>query len=768
MLRRRKNVFLTLWLSYVLILLIPVSISILLYTNIENTMVDNANRSNLAMLEQAQQIVDSQMQDIDRMIVQIYTHPKLQTLWNLDNGEQYLEYSEAVTALKNIRVGSGLVENFYIRLDKTGIILTPNMKTDTATFFTQIAPYRDMSVDQVKQTFLSGYHFKTFWPSVAIMDSAVPKNVITCAVSLPLGEYDNVRATLLIQIGEQQIINLLKKIEWAGSGSIYILDDSGKVIMSTSERNPLPIDLLSQMNDPNQFQNFHNDGKDFMLSYTRGESGWKYVSVVPKEIILMRVNGLKLWALTLLAVVLLAGTGFALWMAYRSYSPIRDMVLTLMNGKSGKLLHRNEYEFIQSSIKEKIAEGEQLRQKLEDHIPVLRAHVLTRLLRGQAKPGNLSNNSFGYMDLRLPYDYLCILLLEVDDSTGFIRGDNEEEWALVRFVIINLSSEFIGDKGYVVETDVNRLAIVLSVPDPSEITKKERADMIDQLKQVIETRFRMKITIATSSIHKGLAEIRRGYQEALSALDYRIIHGINSSIYYDDLVHMESAFYHYPMETELQLMDYLKSGKYSSAVELLDELYEYNVISRGMTPEMGKCLFFDLLSTALKVIGALKIDERLAFEGTDPVKLIANSPSVEEMLRKMKDLCRFICDNVLEARNRQSKQLIGQIRTYIQEHFHDHGLSLTALADHFQLAPQYVSTFFKKQAGINLTDYIIEIRIQEAKRYLADPSLTVQQIADKIGYATDIGFIRVFKKHEGITPGKYRELILHASQVSSR
>jgi AraC-like DNA-binding protein len=35
----------------------------------------------------------------------------------------------------------------------------------------------------------------------------------------------------------------------------------------------------------------------------------------------------------------------------------------------------------------------------------------------------------------------------------------------------------------------------------------------------------------------------------------------------------------------------------------------------------------------------------------------------------------------------------------------------------------------------------------------------MMQIAQEIGYANDIGFIRVFKKLEGITPGKYREMI---------
>ncbi|WP_213525402.1 helix-turn-helix domain-containing protein [Paenibacillus sp. J31TS4] len=758
MLRRRNNVFLTLWLSYLLILLIPVSISVLLYSNAESAMVNNANRSNLAMLEQVRQIMDHQLKEVDRLAVQISSHPKLQTLWNIDDGDRYLLYSEAVKELKSMRNPSGLIENFFVRLDQSDLLLTPDMKTDTNTFFTYIAPYRGMTPEQVKQHFFTGYHFKTFWPSTAILDTVTPKKVITCAVSLPLGEQSNVRATLIIQIGEQQILHLLETIDWAGSGAMYIVDDAKQVIMSTASR-PLPADWIDSLTQNEHYETYQENGQDVMLSYTTGESGWKYVSVVPKDVLLKRVNELKGWALTLLIAALLGGTGAAFWMAYRSYSPIRDIVLTLRSGRGAANPTVNAYDFIRSSIEETLAEGKELRRELENHTPVLQAHYLTRLLKGQTEPGGLNGGPSGAIGIRFPHDHICVLLLEVDDYSGFVREDSEEEWALVRFILMNLSSEWIGDDGYVVETDINRLAILLSVPDPSEETKRLRAGRIDELKQLMEKRFHMKVTIAASSIRQGLPEVARCYGEALSALDYRIIHGINSSIYYDELKEIEGAYYHYPMETELQLMGYLKAGKYDSAAELLDSLYEENVVSRGLTPEMGKCLFFDLLSTILKVMNALKIDDSQAAARHELVKQIMNGPSAEDILRRMKELCRLLCSTVVSARDVQSKQLNEDIRLYIRDHIGDNGLGLTAIAEHFQLAPQYVSSFFKKQNGVNLTDYIVEQRVEEAKRYLADPSLTLLQVARNVGYATDIGFIRVFKKMVGMTPGKYREMV---------
>lgn len=759
MIRRRKSVFLTLLLSYILILIIPVTVSAILYTNMENTMVQNASRSNLAMLEQVRQIMDNHLQEIDQMAVQIATHPKLQTLWTIEESEKYIQYEEAVRSLRNIRNGTGFINDFYIHLRKGDIILTPSIKTDAQTFYTNLYPYADKSLEQVREQLLSGYHFKTFWPVTGIKDISTTKNVIQCAVSLPLGDKENVWGTLIMNIEDQQFFNLLKQIEWVNSGSMYIIDDKGQVLLSSSGRFDLPTGLSEEIATGSAYQSYKAEGIRNILSHTTGQSGWKYVSLVPEKVVLERVNEIKAWALSLLGLAVVAGAIVAYWMAYRSYSPIRDMMFAIMNGKhADKPALVNEYEFIKTSIAETLAEGKEMKEKLEGHIPVVRTYFLSRLLKGQADTASLEEQSLQFMGVRFPHDHVCVLLIEVDESSEFLVDGSEREWALTRFILFNLSSELIGDRGYVTETDRNRLALMLSLPDASEQSAQERDDLIVQLKRVIEERFRMRIAVGISSIREGLSETGRCFEEALDALDYRIIHGVSSLIHFERIQDKGGTFYHYPMETEAQLMNYIKSGDYNSTAALLDELYEQNIVSRGMTPEMGKCLFFDLLSTMLKVLNSLKIDEQQLFGSSDPVKAIANSSSAESMLRKIKELCQIVCDSVREARTDQGERLSVQLKQYIDDHYADHGLSLTSIADHFGMTPQYVSGFFKKQNGENLTDYMLAVRIREAKKMLENPSLTVLQIAQQVGYATDIGFIRVFKKHEGITPGKYREI----------
>ena len=49
------------------------------------------------------------------------------------------------------------------------------------------------------------------------------------------------------------------------------------------------------------------------------------------------------------------------------------------------------------------------------------------------------------------------------------------------------------------------------------------------------------------------------------------------------------------------------------------------------------------------------------------------------------------------------------------------------------------------------------MRMEVASRSLRDPELTIQQIAEKLGFADQSSFGKFFKKHAGISPLKYRQ-----------
>ena len=99
---------------------------------------------------------------------------------------------------------------------------------------------------------------------------------------------------------------------------------------------------------------------------------------------------------------------------------------------------------------------------------------------------------------------------------------------------------------------------------------------------------------------------------------------------------------------------------------------------------------------------------------------------------------------------------IDNVVSDIREHYME-DISLTSLAAKYNISMARLSEMIKEHLQLNFSDYIASLRIQRAKELLRDESLSIQEIAEIVGYNDYFYFTKVFKKVEGISPSKYRK-----------
>lgn len=99
---------------------------------------------------------------------------------------------------------------------------------------------------------------------------------------------------------------------------------------------------------------------------------------------------------------------------------------------------------------------------------------------------------------------------------------------------------------------------------------------------------------------------------------------------------------------------------------------------------------------------------------------------------------------------------ILQIGTFIEHHYAEE-LSLQGMSERFYLSREYISRRFKQQYGVNLSEYLLSIRMREAKRLLETSRQRIYEVAQAVGFSDDKYFRKVFKKQVGVTPNEYRE-----------
>lgn len=103
----------------------------------------------------------------------------------------------------------------------------------------------------------------------------------------------------------------------------------------------------------------------------------------------------------------------------------------------------------------------------------------------------------------------------------------------------------------------------------------------------------------------------------------------------------------------------------------------------------------------------------------------------------------------------QRRQLIDRAISYMEEHYSGN-IKLDELATVALLSPGYFSTLFKKYTGMNVSEYIQKLRIEEACRLLQETQKKVIDIAGEIGYRDVKYFNKIFKRITGSTPSEYR------------
>ena len=93
---------------------------------------------------------------------------------------------------------------------------------------------------------------------------------------------------------------------------------------------------------------------------------------------------------------------------------------------------------------------------------------------------------------------------------------------------------------------------------------------------------------------------------------------------------------------------------------------------------------------------------------------------------------------------------------YIEKNFQEN-INLNKISNYVSLSKNYFCNIFKKEVGITIWDYLIRIRMEEARRMLLETDLKTYDISEKTGYDDPSYFGRLFKKYTGFTPTEYRE-----------
>src|SRR5690606_18764522 len=142
-------------------------------------------------------------------------------------------------------------------------------------------------------------------------------------------------------------------------------------------------------------------------------------------------------------------------------------------------------------------------------------------------------------------------------------------------IMSNIVEELANRKhqGWVTEVDEMLACLVNLAPGTTpEHAKEELLRMLEEARGFIGNRFHITFTCSLSSVHSTVGGISSAYQEALEAMEYRMLLGTDATIEYEQIREKSNNSYVYPLEMEQRLINHVKSGSFDMAKAILDEV----------------------------------------------------------------------------------------------------------------------------------------------------------------------------------------------------
>lgn len=660
-------------------------------------------------------IVDSTEED---RLAQIHIHQQITTLTNLTGG---------------------IAESMFVYLDGQNVFSDGLYAFDD--YFGKICVYEDYDADFWRALQTSS-RFLTILPATSMTRYPQTRRaVIPLVYSARMQGYDVVSVMTL------SIANISATIR---SGVItddtrmLLLDGDGGTIYS--ELTASEAAALALADGQDDAFTLRADGRAFMaIQAASGLTGWRYTLLVPMAQITTLSSDFLLSILLLVAAFILA-SGLALYFARRITRPIRRIYTALEDDTPQPIAP--DLEAISRHVTSVLSDYQEAREERDTLQGKYVELALLQLLSGRGDAGTdrlqrMLTREYGFDD---PV-YQCVVLRLAFDWGGEQLQDTERLNLQVN-LLPDLTAFIARDMPcYVLEPRDDEYAFLLNHPQGGDA--RAYALFASLLASLRENDRIASVHISVARESASLSDLGGAYRQAAQMLA-AIPRAEAFCIGYADEAPRQADI-RYPLKEVLRLTNTLRAGDREKVFLRVNALLDGDPTA---SDAQQAALIQDIYLTAMRFLAERDgtAADRLAYQG---LRAEADLPGG---LAEKRALLEKLLNVLLTAgQPAVDEGLTANIIRYVQENFAS-DLYLERIAEEMGLSVKYISRVFKTKTGQNLSDYINQVRVEHVKDLLIHTDQSISEISASVGIHSRTTFLRIFRKHEGVTPSEYREL----------
>lgn len=416
----------------------------------------------------------------------------------------------------------------------------------------------------------------------------------------------------------------------------------------------------------------------------------------------------------------------------------------------------NVFRRIKTNLDQELDERKNLKN-LNDYyqksLPLMREQLLAGLLDGKFSNEHAKRmiESYG-MDLISPFYSVALLKRDSHKKTD---GFQEDQLRMISQM--NLAKEYFEDN--------IKCHIFMYLGNVVIIAQMEQADEIHQfvyhMNQVCKMGDRMldmDSDAGIGSVCSELSQIHRSYEEARTALDYRVLgEEKGQAIYINDVEPKSNKVVWHEWTGIQEIIHSMKFGTEEELKASIDCFIEEMKSENMVTVQQFQLVFMEILTEMMKLMRSYQLDASEVFgKNIMPYQEAEKIHLLEELEEWLQNKCFCIWKMIRNIRTSSTNALTDKAKAYIEEYYMKSDLSVEELCKYLNVSTSYFSTMFKKEIGMSFVSYLTKVRMEHAVDLLNNTEDKSYVIAWKVGYTEANYFSYVFKKQYGVSPSKYR------------
>lgn len=670
---------------------------------------NNVLEMNSTITRHVQKNMDSRLTELNRYALTIDISSYNTVLKNLNSYPEAMpkQAYHLTDTLRDYLIANSFIENTYIYYPKSNLVVGSSGCFSSEAYYT-LQNYPDSSGCQNWLRVLNSAE------GMSIQNLSFRENQNISFIHKMETDRTN-SAIMVFEIDYSQLLRDFDPSNTADALSIGILTNEHLI---ASVGNPDSLNKVDSL-----YSNWKKEGKNiirlnstYAFFYPSFVPGLTYVTIYTAWQLVKALYfplAAALAGVILCAVIGIAG---AVCVSVRNGRPMENLLAALGKKTNSE---DDDYQFILHKFEQMTEEKYKSDEFIQKHQMLLNSIFLFSLLQGNFPDQNKVFAEAKHFDVSLEASIYQILILASPKEKA-------PDYALESDALLDYLNQI--QYSSLITAYRHQYVILLNTDEP--IPQHDLRQMIDTLQSLAFPG--VPSLAAVGNQCDNMAEIVNSYRNALTAL--RGAHSPEGSgiVYYT-----ESNETMEPGNTDLMKLfsGLIYSKEFLKARQLLEQLNSEYLHHENMRAE---ALRLNALTNLLIDAAYTILSQSQAAEETDA--LIKSVASREDFLEQAEHLLKAL-EKSAASQNDRKDSVAAQAKQYIDEHFTDPMLGLYLVSDRLGTSNSYLSATFKKVYGVNVVQYINQLRIGQAKILILNTRKNIKEIAQEVGFSSDINFV---------------------------